>query len=893
MRPSRLVFLTLGWLAIGDVASAQQVTATIAGTVSGDTGVGLSGVTITALNRTTGIQRAVTTKSDGRYMISLPVEGEYDVKAELPGFFAAAKEEVVLPPNQMLTIDFLLKAAAEDTVAVIASAPLLDPRNSTVQQRVNERLAHSLPLFGRDFIQLTTLAAGFTGDPSFPSPQGQIYWTNNVLVDGASHFSKWRSATRAFRSGYGLESIKEIQVLTNRFSAEFGEALATVTNVVTRSGTDRLSGSGLFFFRDNALNSRPAFAMRKPPGGSQQYGVTFGGPLVKDWTRFWLNYEGHRSRGRNLVVSPAAPETLARDDEDEHLVFVRVDHQGGQRHFLTSRYNRQLFRWHHEPGGLALPGTGTSYRNDVHTILFSDALQMSNGLLSGLRLQFARYIDVRQDLQPTVFISRAGYSEEGGRLGPEGFGANPEDTLEAAETLSYGRGPHEFRLGGGLKHVRSHNTFLNYGRGAYFFAGPPESFPRPFLFVQGLAPTVDAGTAEPRSVSGFGFVQDDWKVRPNLTLTLGLRYDIERVSNVRGYHAPADKNNIQPRLGVAWDPTNEGRTVVRGGAGVYTQQHLLFYINRVQLEGRDGTLSISLSPGSPLMPTLPHTLPAFGPGALLPPRDIHVMDSRFSNPYSIQATVGLEQHVRGTLLSADYVYLSGRDLMSLVDANAPASNLKPLHRTVEQADATRPIVPLPNTYRQIITLGNRGRSWYRGLQIKADRSTGSLQSMVSYTLSRAEDMANYQLPEDSRDILAEKARAITDVRHNLAVGLTWELPAAGQFLRGWSFSGLGVLRSHRPYNITWGDDRNGTTQNDARPAGRNAGKTDTFQNVDLGAARRFHRGAKIIEARVEVFNVLNTTNFDEYAGALLSPLFARPVSAFPKRRLQLAVIARF
>jgi hypothetical protein len=168
-----------------------------------------------------------------------------------------------------------------------------------------------------------------------------------------------------------------------------------------------------------------------------------------------------------------------------------------------------------------------------------------------------------------------------------------------------------------------------------------------------------------------------------------------------------------------------------------------------------------------------------------------------------------------------------------------------------------------------------------------------LQTMAAYTLSHAEDMANYQLPEDSLNIGAEKARADTDVRHNVTAAITWELPFEGRFLGGWSISGIGRFRSNRPYTVTWGDDRNGTTQNDARPGGRNTGKTEPFSNVDLALARRFRFHTTTIEARVEAFNALNRTNFDEYVGALLSPLYAKPVSAFPKERLQLAAIVRF
>jgi hypothetical protein len=228
--------------------------------------------------------------------------------------------------------------------------------------------------------------------------------------------------------------------------------------------------------------------------------------------------------------------------------------------------------------------------------------------------------------------------------------------------------------------------------------------------------------------------------------------------------------------------------------------------------------------------------------------------------------------------------------MSLVDLNAPASLQKPAFRSVPGADATR---PQHGAFRNVVSLGNRGRSWYHGLQVKGERATGRLHAMASYTLSHGEDMLNYQLPEDSRNLEAEKARANADVRHNLTVGATLAMPGIRPLWRDWSLSGIGVFRSNRPYTITWGDDRNGTTQNDARPDGRNTGTTDGYQNVDLALSRRIILGSRTVEARVEAFNVFNTTNFDEYVGALLSPFYAKPVSAFPKRRMQLACTVRF
>lgn len=882
--------LCLGVLLLGSSVQAQPA-GVLSGTVTASTGAVLPDVTVEVRNLTTGLVLKTTTRSDGTYVVAdIPVDGPYDVLASLSGFAPSVRSRIVLTGNQRPTVDFVLYAATAEALVVTARTQMLPTDRSTVQQTISEGLAHALPLIGRDFIALASLSAGFTGSPTAPSPQGQFYWTNNVLVDGASHFSKWRGAPRTFYSGYGLEAVREVQVLTSQFSAEYGEALASVTMAVTRSGTDALHGSALVFAQGGALNDIPAFTPTRPPFQSQRYGITAGGPLVADRAHFFTSYEGRRQRARGIVVSPVAPGARTRNDEDEHLFFAKADHKLSQGDRLTIRYNGQWFDWHNEPGGLSLPGTGVGYTNDVHTLLVSDSMLVNTRMLNQARFQFARYTDIRRDLNPSLYVVRAGYSVEGGALGPFGFGARPEDTWEGADVLSLRVGSHSLKVGGGVKYVADRNESLPYGRGAYYFAGDPLLFPRPFAFVQGLAPTDALAVANPRSLAVHAFAQDDWTVHPRLTVNAGLRYDVERISRVRHYTAPVDTNNVQPRVGFAWDAAPR-RAVVRGGLGLYTQQQLLGYINRVQLEGADGTTMLTLTPASPLMPAYPVVL---GSATIArTARDIVVLDPTFRNPYSMQATLGVEQSLYGMQVATDLIYLRGRDLMSIVDTNAPTSNVKPFVRTAAQADATRPVLPAPGGVRRVVALGNDGDSWYKAFQVKVDRPAGALQSMVSYTLAKADDRANYFLPEDSRNLGAEKGAADNDVRHNLSVGLTWQVPSAW---RGWNdvfLSGLGIVRSGRPYTVTWGDDRNGTSQNDARPGGRNTARGGAFRTVDVALVKRFRRSTRTVDARVEAFNLLSTTNYDEYVGALNSPLFGQPVTAWPRRRIQLAAILRF
>src|SRR5262245_33541356 len=439
------VLLVLAMLAPVSAARAQS-TGAVSGTVTASTGLALPAATITLRNTAAGPDRTVQTQTDGSYVFTnLSVNGTYEIQADLEGFATVVHSNIVIGEGQRVTVDFTLYAATAEALVVTGRVATLEHQRSTIQQMMPDSLVHSLPLVGRNFLTVTSLTAGFTGNPIAPSPQGQIYWSNNVIVDGASHFSKWRGAARTFYAGYGLDSIREVQVLTSQFSAEFGEALATVTLAVTNSGTNTLRSSAFLFGQAGALNDRPAFIPRKPPFASERFGGTVGGPLIKDRTHFFASYEGNVVRGRKIVTSPAQSGAEAKNDQNEELFFLKVDHKVSRRDLLTVRYNGQWFKWHDEPGGVMLAGSGTRYDNDTHTLFASDTGLISNRMLNQARFQFSRYTDRRSDINPSPYVERSGYSVEGGKLGPYGNGVTPEDTWEAADALSYVAGTHSMK----------------------------------------------------------------------------------------------------------------------------------------------------------------------------------------------------------------------------------------------------------------------------------------------------------------------------------------------------------------------------------------------------------------------------------------------------------------
>src|SRR5262245_46610337 len=499
--------VVLATFAFGTPALAQT-TGAVSGVVTASTGLALPGVTVTLRNAAGGPDRTVPTQTDGSYLFTnLSIDGNYEIQADLQGFASVVHSNVTLTEGQRVTVDFTLFAATAEALVVTGRVATLEHQRSTIQQLVPDSLVHALPLNGRSFMSLTSLTAGFTGSSVAPSPQGQIYWSNNVVVDGASHFSKWRGAARTFYSGYGLDSIREVQVLTSQFSAEYGEALATVTLAVTNSGTTTRRGSARIFGQAGFLNDRPAFTPRRPPFSSERFGGSAGGPLIKDRTHFFVSYEGNLVGGSKIVTSPQQNGAEAKNTQNEELFFLKVDHRVSRRDLLTARYNGQWFNWHDEPGGLTLLGSGTHYNNDTQTLFLSDTGLISNRMLNQARFQFSRYTDLRSDLNPSLFIVRAGYSIEGGRLGPYGNGVTPEDTLEGADTMSYVAGAHSIKVGAGIKHVSTHTVSLPVGFVSYYFAADPEIYTQPYAFYQELAPSASAVTADPISLSAFGFAQ--------------------------------------------------------------------------------------------------------------------------------------------------------------------------------------------------------------------------------------------------------------------------------------------------------------------------------------------------------------------------------------------------
>jgi hypothetical protein len=277
-------------------ALAQTPTFNVEGVVSDAQQAVLPGATVTIQNTATGLTRVVTTDEGGRFVVrSLPPEGRYRVAVEIPGFATEIREGLVGNAGQNVVLNFSLKlSTVQETITVAGDAPIVQTTASEVSSTIDQRAFETLPVKERNYFRLLTLdsnvVATGTGSNAVNVGGGEV-WNFGTYVDGTNNHSKWLTLQRAPQlgsSGFAIETVKEVQLITNQFSAEFGGHSSGVASMITKSGTNELNGSGFVMIRPGDLDAAPPLApivngeKVKAPYNQQQFGGTVGGPLMRD-----------------------------------------------------------------------------------------------------------------------------------------------------------------------------------------------------------------------------------------------------------------------------------------------------------------------------------------------------------------------------------------------------------------------------------------------------------------------------------------------------------------------------------------------------------------------------------------------------------------------------------
>ena len=404
----------------------------------------------------------------------------------------------------------------------------------------------------------------------------------------------------------------------------------------------------------------------------------------------------------------------------------------------------------------------------------------------------------------------------------------------------------------------------------------------------------------PKAYVIAGFLQDDWRVRSNLTLNLGLRYDVEIIKGIPDWPAGTDKNNLDPRVGFAWDPKGDQKWSVRGGFGRFTQQYAIFTIVKGGVGGRNGQVTVSLTPTDPLFPTFPNALPAFPPGAVLPPRDIQEISPDLENEHAWTGSIGFQRQlgprtslpvdaninrgVKHGFLDMNQAQPIPKDVLNAALAPNPNATI----RTQAQADATRPILPVPNGFRRMDLLTNEGRSWYQGVRIAvaaSDHAAGAhgvLHALEGGGSSEPLVLARKQLRSRARS-RADRCRHATQPGRPAGRGTS---PAAARCLSGWRLSAVSHHQSGSPYTIRYAGDPTGGGLTggcsnrgcqSSQPGARNTERGKFINYADMTLARTFSVGPDRIEIRADMFNVFNNQNL--LAGGYIGPRRERDGSA--------------
>jgi hypothetical protein len=925
----RAVTLWSCGLAAATAFAQSPNTASLIVFVADSTGSPLPGADVRATSDAGLTARASVSDADGSATFTaLPLTGVYRVSVNKTGFAPQDVKDIALRGGEAAAVRVKLVAiggTSEVTVYGTTRGVRADPELGT---RLDSTQIESTPLLGRKISYLPLLNAAFrqakgTGDLFMNS----VYVVTGAggrrqadfIVDGATADEPWGRQTMFLT--LPVSAVQEMNVMSRAFSAEFGWTSSTAINVVTKSGTNVLHGEALFLGRPGGWQADTFSADRqcpasiatcKPPtlasnpvalvppdipDALAQGSLAFGGPLRQDRMQFFVAADATKQDRTAPITSPlVAPGTSVVGHYRQALVNARVDDKASDNTTLMGRVNLDRF-YDTNPqdavSGNVLPTAGRRFTRHAWGAQLNATTIVSSGMVNEARLdvQDADPVTAFDPLTPSTQFTRAGSVPF--TSGESRFVHVFSRLTQVSDTLTWSRDKHTVRVGGAVGRSTSGGDGTEFG--SAFVLGQftvntnttasPDQLALTDMQRYQQSFNFGSGTYELSQWIVTLFAQDNFRVRHDLTLDLGLRYDRQTFSD--------GTRNFAPRVGFGWNPAGDARTSIRGGYGIYYTMLRANTDASFTLGGPQGIFTYQATPGQTGFPTcLTCTPVAFDQNAAastLPARNITIRPgmasyysqffdvtklpgyatATFVNPKSQVASIGVERELRsGLFVSADYVKQHWTGLDRTIDLNAPSLFVRTAPgqvRSAAAADLTRPIVPVNGGYRQINVVENFGVADYDGLQTMIRWQHRRLIASASYTLSKATNTTEPDgngAGQNDFNQLGEQERgpSLLDQRHRAVFVASYQLPY------GINTGTVIQVASARPFNPTTGVDNNGDGNNNDRPVidGAIAGRY-SFRGTPTSEVAIFGEGGATVAGRRvtlrgEVFNLFNQAN---------------------------------
>lgn len=940
MRVLRLATFVVVLAAAAFPLYGQTDAGSIDGRIFDQQRAGMPGVAITAKNEATGLTRTTTSGSTGSFHFGSLPAGSYDLTAEIQGFSTQVRKGVTVQVASPTTVDFTMSVGnLSETVVVTGEAPLVQTTKSDVGQVITTAMVENMPLNGRKFQDLSLLVPGTRPanyyDPTKTEVGGISYGglsgrSVNISVDGGDNND---GVVRGLLQQFSADAIQEYKVTTQRYSAEFGRSTGGLVNVITKSGTNNLRGSGFLFARNDSLNAKTYFekahpatefavaseAVGKQPFSQQQVGGTVGGPIARDRAFFFFSYEFNRRNDFVIVntggVLPAEEGPKPKPFRN-HLVTAKTDFQLNPDNRLLVRYALEdQNRKHDFIGGNTLASAGALNTNMIHSAIAKNSTVLGNSKLNEAVFLF-QYFENN--------ITAEDSSKPGITTPDFFFGANgntPQQTIQRRfqirDDFSFRKtgwaGDHDFKVGGEV--IRSHygGFFTPSLYGSFTFYNP---LPGNDLnaYLNAIADSFSGSAGDNEANDNWTYVatyfQDDWKPKNNFTVNMGLRWEMQAGPYQNNFDTPVlrklkelgyrterkqDLKNFGPRVGFAWDLKGDGKTVVRGGYGLYYDeifQNITLYEKWNDV--RTPLYFVSASPAPFTAAYYQQNTQAVRDSLKDPTFSGQIMRLTapdLKQPYSQQFNAGFSHALSPNLsFDVDYIRAIGKQEIHRWVIDVPQN----ANTRLSPAGAFEPL------WNRINVEGNRGHSRINGLLLTGKARLSKAEVLATYSWTKgmniANDFGSYPYTDlTNLDWENDWGPMANDIRHRVTLAGLFQLPA------GIQLSSSVQANTGKPYTafLGYGGARSnlrlpGTSRNQFRGPGMASWDARVSKVIDL-------RGGRSVEVLFEAFNLTNRVNLDGDVGfnttygtgATALPNFGKATQIVPNSQFQSEFGIRF